>query len=295
MDKFLVNEYNITNPKLNIQNEQIAFISDIHSDINKFRVILQKLNELKIHTLLIGGDLIDSTNDTKRNKIIKELLYELAKTMKIYIAYGNHDIFHYDKKHSFIKSPHNKFFESLTSDNIYVPQIPHNKATFNKWSCNDFIDIISFNLPFDYYWNNEDYNSFIATLDEIEKTNINNNKYNILLCHSPINIFEIFKDNDFLNQFDLILTGHMHSGLIPYFLRNQTYGSGLVGPNMMMLPKFAYGFINGNNNTLLTSGGVTKLGSNKIFNLIYPSEIEILNLKQDINYSFKRMITKKDK
>ena len=153
MSKCIINEYLVTDSKLSNNNQQIAFISDIHSDTDKFEILVQKLKELKVPVLLIGGDLIDSTKEVKRNLIIKELLYELAKTMKVFITIGNHDMIYFDKKNSDykgeVKSQNLDFLESLATDNIYVPQIPYNKDTFNKWSLNDEIDISSLNLPID--------------------------------------------------------------------------------------------------------------------------------------------------
>ncbi len=300
MSKCIINEYMVTNSKLG-NNKQIAFISDIHSDVDKFTTLIEKLYELKIRTLLIGGDLIDSTEEVKRNLVLRELLYELAKTMRIFITFGNHDMIYFDKESNNlrvgIKSSTLDFVESLANDNIYVPQISYNEATFDKWSLDDEIDINSLNLPIDHYLNKENTNDFIALLDEVEKPNINNHKFNILLCHSPKNIFTLGIDNDYLNQFDLILTGHMHSGLMPYFLRRQTYGRGFAGPYATLLPKFAYGYLN-KNNTLLTSGGVTKLSdfpklsSHKIFDTIYPSELEIFSLQHGDGNSFKRIKAK---
>ncbi len=302
MSKCIINEYLVTNSKLSTQDKQIAFISDIHSDVTKLEMLFQKLKELKVPVFLIGGDLIDSTNEVKRNLIIKEFLYELAKTMKIFITIGNHDMIYFDKKSNNhrgeVKSPNLDLFETLANDNIYVPQIPYNKATFNKWSLNNEIDISSLNLPIDYYWNKENISNFITLLDEVEKPDINAHKFNILLCHSPKSILTPGTSNEYLNQFDLILTGHMHSGLIPYSLRKQTYGRGLVGPYMSLLPKYAYGYIN-NESTLLISGGITKisssseLGSHRLFDIIYPSELELFSLQNGTDNSFEKVKTKK--
>lgn len=305
MGKCIINEYLVANSKFSSQNKQIAFISDIHSDVNKFKMIFEKLKALKVHALLIGGDLIDDNKYVKCNLIIKELLYELAKTMKIFIVIGNHDMIYFGGNTSNYrcetKSSNLDFFENLTGDNIYVSDMPYNGATLNKWYLDDEIDISSLNLPIEYYCNKEDTKEFLTLLDEVEKPDIDSNKYNILLCHPPKNIFNTWPDNSYLSQFDLILTGHMHSGMMPYFLRKQTYGRGLVDPYKTLLPEYAYGYLNNNNNcALLISGGVTKipnsldLGNHKIFDTIYPSELEIFNFQYDPNNnSFEKVKTKK--
>ena len=134
----------------------------------------------------------------------------------------------------------------------------------------------------------------------LEARDLLSNRLMFLLCHPPKNIFNTWPDNSYLSQFDLILTGHMHSGMMPYFLRKQTYGRGLVDPHKKLLPKYAYGYLNNNNCALLISGGVTKIpnsldfGNHKIFGTIYPSELEIFNLQYDPNNnSFEKVKTKK--
>ena len=292
MNKIIINQYEITNPSIK-EEKQIAFISDIHSDLIKLETIIKTLKELKITTLLIAGDVIDDTH-SKENNSIKELLEELAKTVKIFIALGNHDMISYDKnskeKSHEIKS-NQKFWESLSQkENIFATKVPEDNPIIKKWHLDD-IDISILNVPISYYWNGEKYEEFKKLLDEIEKIEIDTKKYNILLCHSPKSFGKslIIKDYlEYLRNFNLILSGHMHGGLVPKFLRKKTYGGGFVGPYKTLFPKYSYGIIKDETQAILTTGGITKIATNKklirrLSSLIFTPELEIINLRPGDN------------
>ena len=97
----------MSNIKININNingenishdKKIAYISDIHGEVDKLKRTIDILKELKITALLLGGDIIDSTKDYDRNARIIELLQELSETAKIFIDIGNHDSFNFEEE-----------------------------------------------------------------------------------------------------------------------------------------------------------------------------------------------------
>ena len=279
-------KYNINNSKIS-KDIKMCYISDIHSDIDKLKSIFNNINDIDI--LLIGGDLLNSAKDYEEKEIIKDMLNELAKKVKIYIGLGNHELIYYKKINHVqreLKIDDSKYWKEL-GDIVNVSSFPNNNATFNKWSLKD-IDISALNLPIEYYWDNEKKESLKKYIKLLGK--VDHKKYNILLLHTPINIIDkksISKEFEVLKEYDLILCGHMHSGLVPKIFRKK-FGRGLVAPYKKIFPKYSYGLVKDENTTILISGGISKFSKTtkkkkkirNFFYKIYPEEIEIFNVKR---------------
>lgn len=280
-------EYNFTNNKIS-KNIKLCYISDIHSDINLLRNILDDVTKSKIDALLIGGDLLNSIEDYTEKNIIKDMLIEASNTTNIFIGLGNHELVCYEKVQNF-KTNDVKYWKELDNyKGINVSIFPNKEATFTRWSLNKNVDISALNLPMNYYKKSElkdDFKEYTKVLKKVDSK-----KYNILLLHSPINLIENGKITlECFKDYNLILCGHMHAGLIPKKFRKQ-FGPGLVGPHYNLFPKYSYGLIKDDNTNILISGGVNKFSDtsgmpfirNKNFKRfltkIYPEEIEMINL-----------------
>ena len=80
-------------------------------------------------------------------------------------------------------------------------------------------------------------------------------KYNILLCHSPIDICtKEYLEN---SNIDLVLCGHMHGGVLPNFLRKVVKNGGIITPERKPFPKNCYGYIKVCNTEVIISSGIT--------------------------------------
>ena len=195
-----------------------------------------------------------------------------------------------------VKSIHSPFWDDLeNTNNIYVSKIPNEDPTITKWILDEELDITNLNLPITHYWKSELEEEFAEYLKIINEININTEKFNILLCHSPKNIRKnkiIEEYLGYLKRFNVILCGHMHSGLIPHGLRRIPNGKGLAGPYNTIFPEYAYGLKKIENTTILTTGGVTKLATSvgpeaitnnhlfrKMVDIAYPPEIELLKIE----------------
>lgn len=311
MGEIITNHYMITNPRIT-EDKEIAYLSDVHSDIAKLKAAVEELKKLNIRILLLGGDLVDSTKDYKSKARIKEILQELSNTMKIYIGMGNHECLHYTKDvegvRSEVKSKDIKYWNELSSmHNIYVSELPLDGSTVTKWYFDRDLDITALNFPIDFYLDNEKRKDFLKQLRVMDDSIINKKKYNILLCHTPRNLVRngiICEDIDCLNGFNLILSGHMHAGLVPKLLRSNRYGVGFVGPHASVLPEYAYGLVVNKRIATLTSGGITKVTKsaspdasrviNRAFvknklNSIYSPEVEILKLTNGNRNTIKKL------
>ncbi len=284
--KFIINEYNLFSPK--IENEiDIICITDIHSNIDRFKQIIRIVNKLQIKIVLISGDLVDSLNDKRNNDLFK-LIKSFSKNVSIYIAKGNHDMITLKKKKKNYSSNKNIYDKLSQLKNVYVFD-----KDIDTISISNDINVSSLTLPLKWYLLREK-NKYFKKFFKNDKIP-NTNKFNILLSHSPkglINNNLIRKDLDYIKDMNLILCGHMHAGLRPIFLRSKNSHRGLVGPYKTFFPKNAYGLYNNDNCSMIISGGITKLSDSssgiiKMFNNLFSSEIELIHLKKGKNHNLK--------
>ena len=268
----------------------IMHLSDIHFNTNTKEKDLAKItnliNKIKPDYIMITGDLIDEPEITKNNKI-KELvtfLSDIAKESKIIIGIGNHDV---------LCQSDYKFFNKLNDlYNIYV---------LNNTSYHDeFIYVTGFTLPNEFYYNINGSENKEVLLDFLNnhKELINKlpkDKPKILLVHSPITISQ----NDvlkILHEYDLILSGHTHNGMVPDSLNFLFKGNmGIVSPYKTFFPEIAKGKIekdiNNKKMTIIINGAYTKLSKKSgsllsNLNFIYNKSVNkiLVRKKRGIKY-----------
>ena len=246
----------------------IIHLSDIHFNIDTRMKTLNKIRE-EIYKnnpdyVVITGDLIDTPAITKNKKKIKQLLMfltDISNFTKLLISIGNHDVWN---------NSDYKFFNNLNQlNNIYVLD--------NQAYKDDYIYIAGFTLPPRYYYNitgKESLDTLLETITPHKKIlrNLPLNIPKIALIHSPVlipkkEVLDLFK------EYDIILSGHTHNGMVPRFLEKIfPKNRGIIAPNKRIYPSIARGVIEktlGTHKiTLIISGGVTKLSKHtgKILN-----------------------------
>ncbi len=255
-------------------------IGDIHynetTSTKKLEYIKYAIEDAHPDYIFITGDLLDRPKITKNKEKIKLLvswLNSLGSIAKVFISLGNHDI---------ILEEDYKFFNKLNDiNNIYV---------LNNQSYEDKnIFISGFTLPTNYYYNiekHEDENALLETLQNNFNlvTNLPKKKYKVALIHSPILLSEK-KVVEKLKEYDLILSGHMHNGLIPRILDKIIKNNyGLISPDKRFFAKNTRGKIKTKYYTIIITGGITKLStsSTKILsklNGLYPISINKITVK----------------
>lgn len=255
-------------------------IGDIHynetTSAKKLEYIKYAIEDAHPDYIFITGDLLDRPKITKNKEKIKLLvswLNSLGNIAKVFISLGNHDI---------ILEEDYKFFNKLNDiNNIYV---------LNNQSYEDENVFISgFTLPTNYYYNiekHEDENALLETLQNNFNlvTNLPKKKYKVALIHSPILLSEK-KVVEKLKEYDLILSGHMHNGLIPRILDKIIKNNyGLISPDKRFFAKNTRGKIKTKYYTIIITGGITKLSpsSTKILsklNGLYPISINKITVK----------------
>ena len=257
-------------------NKKIVVISDIHyynkKIVKKLNKILDKIKLINPDYICIPGDLIDEAKIYDKEYLI-EWLTNLGKICKVIISVGNHELF--------ITKKHIPTFNAGLIEQIKL--IPNIKYLDNDIYSDCGINFIGITLPFEYYYKvNENKEYFINFFNE--KMSRIDNKYNILLCHSPICIAdeEVFKKLKIASRLDLVLSGHMHGGITPNFLKKILKGKGIISPRRKLFEKNCYGLKKIDKTNFVISSGVTiasHMNSFSIFDCLFKGEISIINFK----------------
>ncbi len=262
------------------KNITFIHIGDIHynetTSAKKLEYIKYAIEDAHPDYIFITEDLLDRPKITKNKEKIKLLvswLNSLGNIAKVFISLGNHDI---------ILEEDYKFFNKLNDiNNIYV---------LNNQSYEDENVFISgFTLPTNYYYNIEKHEDEDALLETLQNnfnlvTNLPKKKYKVALIHSPILLSEK-KVVEKSKEYDLVLSGHMHNGLIPRILDKIIKNNyGLISPDKRLFAKNTRGKIKTKYYTIIITGGITKLSpsSTKILsklNGLYPISINKITVK----------------
>lgn len=284
----------------------IKLFADIHFcssfDSKKLELINKVLNDKKTDYICIPGDIIDSTTFLKNNNKKKEELLNwfkyLGKNYKTFISLGNHD---YSKREckNWYNDDNNDFWQEVAK--ISGINLITNYTSYED----DKIIIRALDPTCKYYSDNfkkEDSNILKEKLLLQQKylKKLNPNKVKVLLIHSPIHmtnkeILPLIKD------YDLILSGHMHNGVVPPILDGIIKGNkGLIAPNKTLFPDNSRGIkeidIDNKKVYLIITGGITKIQecASKLlrpFNHLYPMSINDIM----INYTYSNKNTYKYK
>ena len=266
-----------------ITDFKIALFSDLHYypqyPKKVLRNILKQLRESKVDYIAIAGDILDSTDCTDLN-LLKDFLTKVANIAPTLVITGNHD----EKagyRHHWRYETNEDLIKILTSiENLHLV---NNK----NYEINN-INFYGIRLPFEHYDQNEKYESFV---EEINKLNpkLKKENYNITLIHSPINIYKYLKRNKDvnLNETDLILSGHMHNGCLPYWMSNiinKVFHStrSIISPDRTFFPKYSQGRNYERDGYIYQ--GISKLSkSTKMFHFFerfYMKKITIIEIKK---------------
>ncbi|MFI3307799.1 MAG: metallophosphoesterase [Mycoplasmatota bacterium] len=245
-----ISKFNIKN-NLEI-NKTICHISDIHFfnnyNIKRFEIIKEQIKKINPDFICITGDLVDN-NIIVENDYIKHLynfFSDLGLIAKVLITLGNHDLETYKDKKRVYKYPY-KFVRNIRKlENVTL--LENEKKVF------DNICFIGYNPTYEYYEKFEFDFDLLKNNFNLEKFKLNKNNYNILLLHTPIGIMAF--ENNIVDNFNLILCGHTHGGMIPSsFFGNR----GLYSPNKLILPHDMRGHKKIRQTDIIICSGIYKL------------------------------------
>ncbi len=292
-------------------NMKVVSISDLHFSNKvkneKLESIYLSLLEMKPHYITICGDLIDSLKSVKvvseRNRLTM-WLEKIATIAPVMIAIGNHDCYPAHKKDSpkkVLKDYKNYLEKLMQLKNVYLL----NNASFEDKN----IYIAGLTLPKEYYKQKErkkgqplrvteDKDRLLKALKCNDKLihNLDMSKIKLVLIHSPIWIKEEEVEKE-LNEFDYIISGHMHNGCVPPVL-NEIWKSsyGLIAPNKSPFPKNARNKLKTKEDKLLVNGALVTFQKTakwmQIFNFLFPIESNVLEFTNDPKYNQETVISK---
>lgn len=284
MEKISIKNYTIETNK-NI-NKRICLISDIHHDLKSrikfYDLLLNKIKFTKPDIIIIAGDVIDygKVLESENSKKVLEYFIEgLGKIAKTIVTVGNHDL-QYNYKRKETRQDHLKWFDTLNRfKNVYY--------IFNDKMIFDNIEIIHY-TPTSAWFRNRKKDAFYYEFRRYPIVINENNNYKILVSHSPVSItrkYNYEKLPEITKNINLILSGHMHNGVLPDFLEFLDFkkdGRGIISPSKTPFPKYCRGKHKVENMEIIISRGITKFSNVKLFKLfdiMYTSEITIIDLK----------------
>ena len=290
----IINKNKIINSSFEVASEEIAFsnlpsnfdgfkilqISDLHSiEFDKDNSsLINTIDELSPDVIFITGDIFSATefkdsDDTYNRNYDEEslvgfkLLKELSKKYDIIYSVGNHEegidaIFNgyeWNLRDRTVDNSYNRYINKLSD--LGVKFVDNSYTTIYK-------DVQTINIYGIYYYSLNKYAKKIdpddpLTLDFIKT--VDKNKFNILLSHDP-DAADILEDKNF----DLILSGHVHGGIIRLF------DVGILDPARKLFPKYDKGLYKVKNTQLYVSTG---LGNSKFMRINNPPEINLITLK----------------
>lgn len=261
--KIDVTKYTISNEKIpeEFNGFKIVQLSDFHSQgyRNTTEDIINKVKDINPDIIVMTGDMVSW--DMEDIDEVKVLIKSLVELYPIYYIDGNHEhlaeILRPGKYVAFIE-----FMKELgvtTIKNDYIEIYKGDKS----------INLYGINLPLDgatglYV------NKFQLEKNYVEKTlpEVDNDKFNILLAHTPT----------FIKQYsqwgaDLVLCGHMHGGIVRIPFTN----IGLLSPERTIFPKYAAGKFKVNGSIMIVNRGIG--GSSFDLRLFNNPEITVITLR----------------
>ena len=261
--KIDVTKYTISNEKIpeEFNGFKIVQLSDFHSQgyRDTTEKLISKVKDINPDIIVMTGDMVSW--DMEDIEEVKILIKSLVEVYPIYYIDGNHEhLAEISRPGRYVAF--NEFMQELgvtTIKNDYVEIYKGNKS----------INLYGINLPLDgatgLYVNRFqlEENYVEKTLSEADKE-----KFNILLAHTPT----------FIKQYsqwgaDLVLSGHMHGGIVRIPFTN----IGLLSPGRTIFPRYAAGKFKVNDTTMIVNRGIgTSSIDLRIFN---KPEISVITLK----------------
>lgn len=263
--KIDVTKYTISNKKIpeEFNGFKIVQLSDFHSQgyRDTTEKLISKVKDINPDIIVMTGDMVSW--DMEDIEEVKILIKSLVEVYPIYYIDGNHEhLAEISRPGRYVAF--NEFMQELgvtTIKNDYVEIYKGNKS----------INLYGINLPLDgatgLYVNRFqlEENYVEKTLSEADKE-----KFNILLAHTPT----------FIKQYsqwgaDLVLSGHMHGGIVRIPFTN----IGLLSPGRTIFPRYAAGKFKVNDTTMIVNRGIgTSSFKLRVFN---NPEIAVITLKSN--------------
>lgn len=240
---------------------KILQFSDLHSKNfgKENSKLIRKVENVNPDIIVITGDMVNDDFDYSSFTCI---INKLIKRYNIYYIIGNHE------QNVMIKNPakFNSMIEKLKIAGVNV--IGNEKVKLNIGT--EYINLYGMYMELKYYRNfrNKDSRSVNFSVKNMEKLigRCNKERYNVLLSHNPI-----YFDTYSKWGADLVLTGHIHGGMIKLPLLG-----GIFSPEHKFFPKYYEGIYKSCNSLMNVNRGLGR-GSFGI-RLFNKPEISVITL-----------------
>lgn len=265
---FTVREESITYDNLppSFSNYKILHLSDLHSkEFGKNNSqLINTIKKISPDIIMVTGDMFTVTDidyySNEKELISYKLLCELAKNYKVIYVTGNHEegkdlVYNgeiYSERNRDIDNSVNRYLKGIIDAGVIF--LGNDKYTLTK--NNESINLFGLN-----FYSYEDKDEFYNNLEG----DINN--FDILLSHNPLVLDDLSEKN-----FELILSGHVHGGVI----RLPLFG-GILDPERKLFPPYDKGIYKKNNTYMNVSSG---LGDSSIPRFNNIPEITLITLNK---------------
>lgn len=260
-----VTKYTLSNTG---QKARIVAISDLHYhqvyQKKRFSKLFDAIKKQNPDYICIPGDLIDTVDVLEEADMtpLMDFFKNLATIAPTMLVLGNHDI---EKKAQYCYPK--KWVEELNQiPNLHL--LEHERLTFQDLS------FYGYSLSTRFYRSRKHLEQFLKESQFPKKES----NYEVLLLHTPQHLLED-PYYERISQFDLVLSGHTHNGLMPEWARGN---SGIISPGKRFFPKMVRGKMVRGSTTLIVSSGVMKLSYHshffRYFNFLFAMGITVIDL-----------------
>lgn len=282
-----ITNVNINTDKID-RDRRILSLSDFHLTEDKgfehLKEIKSKTDMTKISHIVMPGDIINDVNELKDNKFrnkVLQALSDFADDKHVFLSAGNHDQMTLNNK-EWQRGDYSLLQET-------IKQLPkfHLLENGERITVND-ITYSAFSPDYSYYEDEDKERKDLEAESDYEEAfmknyNANlfdNNTFNILLTHEPQSIIKLStkKGSCIQDNTDLVLSGHMHDGMLPHFFKRFCGNIGIISPQMQLLPKYAHGTVEVGDTTFVINGPVNARVESALINEIYGSNATVVDL-----------------
>ena len=276
--RMIVNsKYFIPSDKLgdDIQNLSFVVLADLHNKGfgKNYNKLIKRILEAKPDFVIIAGDMVTKGKPCYPGKAYN-LIKEISEHFPIYYGYGNHEQYFEDLVNTVTDEEtyekYNALCESWTIYKVRLKQLGvhllDNNSIMLQYN-NSKLTITGLSISTDFYARG----SKLKLKDEIINKigNSSNEGYQLLIAHNPIYFSDYIEWGA-----DLIISGHMHGGLI-----RLPFVGGVLSPQVRLFPKYDSGQYTLNGRHMVLSRG---LGSHSFMpRFLNPPELVQISLKKE--------------
>lgn len=284
-----INNITINTEKIE-NNKKILSLSDLHATkkvgLEHLSMIKRTVNMDEIDQIAIPGDIVNDVNELKNNKFRNGLLKALsdfAEGKDVFVSFGNHDLMTLGK-HGWEEGNYLLLEETLQELSNF--HLLHNGEKITV----DNITYSAFSPNFSYYEdekkkrrNLESPSDYRRAFFENYNGNLfSNDTFNILLTHEPQSIIKLStkKGSCIQDNTDLVVSGHMHDGMVPHILKGFFGNKGIISPQRQLLPNYARGVVEIDGTNFIINGAVNTMVENSLINEIYGANATVIDLQK---------------